>query len=122
VQNITLNSFQRFKLFISCPTSYLAKVKKYIIPAIAILTFIAGLVSLMLPFLPFGWLLLAVSALLVVPYFEVMQRFIAWLSQKDTTGIVEKAGAQASKLYRWADDDQRADKLEDVIKENKAES
>jgi len=47
-----------------------------------------------------------------------MRRFIGWLAKKDRTGIVEKAGEKASKLYRWADDPQRAKKLEAIIKEN----
>lgn len=47
-----------------------------------------------------------------------MRKFIGWLAQKDTTGIVEKAGKKASDLYRWADDHNRANKLDAIIKES----
>lgn len=92
--------------------------KKFIIPALAIVIFLAGLAALMLPFLPFGWLFVALAALLVAPYFKFMRRFIAWLAEKDNSGIVEKAGKKATKLYRWADDHERAEKLETIVEEN----
>lgn len=92
--------------------------KKIIIPAIAILIFIAGLVSLVLPFVPLGWLLIALASLLMAPYFKFMRKFIGWLAKKDTTGFVRQAGEKASKLYKWAGDQQRAEKLKALIKEN----
>jgi len=95
--------------------------KKYIIPALAIVIFLAGLASLMLPFLPFGWLFLALAALLVAPYFKFMRRFIGWLAKKDNSGLVKKAGGKAARLYRWAEDEDRAGKLETIIEENSDE-
>ncbi|WP_192348937.1 hypothetical protein [Algoriphagus sp. Y33] len=89
--------------------------KKFIIPAIATLIFIAGLVSMVLPFVPLGWLLIALASLLMAPYLKFMRKFIAWLAKKDTTGFVEKAGEKASKLYEWAGDHKRAEKLESII-------
>ncbi|WP_157243423.1 hypothetical protein [Algoriphagus resistens] len=47
-----------------------------------------------------------------------MRKFIGWLAKKDTTGIIEKAGQKASKLYQWAGDKKRAEKLESIIEEN----
>ncbi len=72
---------------------------------------------MVIPFIPLGWLFIALSALLMSPYFKFMRRFIGWLGQKDQTGIVEKAGEKASKLYEWAGDDQRADQIDDLVKE-----
>ncbi|TXE11189.1 hypothetical protein [Algoriphagus aquimarinus] len=92
--------------------------RKFIIPAIASLTFIAGLVALLVPFIPVGWLLIALASLLMAPYFKFMRKFIGWLAKKDTTGFVEKAGAKASELYEWAGDHKRAEKLEAIIEEN----
>ncbi|WPR76112.1 hypothetical protein [Algoriphagus sp. NG3] len=91
--------------------------KKYIIPAIAFLIFIAGLVCMVVPFIPLGWLLIALAALLMSPYIKFMRKFIGWLAKKDSTGIVEKAGEKASKLYEWAGDHKRAEKLETIIEE-----
>jgi len=93
-------------------------VKKLIIPAIATLIFIAGLVSLALPFVPLGWLLIALASLLMAPYFKFMRKFIGWLAKKDTTDFVERAGKKASKLYEWAGDQQSTEKLGALIEEN----
>ena len=93
--------------------------KKYIIPGIAFLVFIAGLASMMVPFIPLGWLLIALSSLLIAPYLPFVRKFIGWLSKIDKTGFVEKAGEKAAKLYYWADDAKRAKKLEAILEENK---
>lgn len=74
----------------------------------------------MLPFLPFGWLFLALAALLVVPYFDFMKKFISWLGEKDSTGLVGKAGKKAAQLYRWADDHEKAETMEKIADENGA--
>ncbi|MEB2786130.1 hypothetical protein [Algoriphagus persicinus] len=96
--------------------------KKFIIPTIATLIFIAGIVSLLLPFVPLGWLLIVLASLLMSPYFKFMRKFIGWLAKKDKTGFVEKAGEKASKLYEWAGDHKRADKLDIIIDENSQNS
>lgn len=96
--------------------------KKFIIPAIATLIFIAGLISLALPFVPLGWLLIAITSLLMAPYFKFMRKFIGWLAKIDKTGFIEKAGEKASHLYQWAGDSKRAKKLEDIIEENSQNS
>jgi len=97
-------------------------VKKFIIPAIAFLTFVIGLVCLMLPFIPLGWLLIALSSLLMAPYFKFMRKFIGWLVKIDKTGFVEKAGEKAAALYEWAGDKKRGKKLEFIIEENSTDS
>ena len=91
--------------------------KKLIIPAIALLIFITGLVCLMLPFIPLGWLFVALASLLLTPYFKIMRKFISWLAQKDKTGFLEKAGEKAAKLYKWAGDHKRAKTLETILNE-----
>lgn len=95
--------------------------KKLIIPGIAFLIFIGGLAALMVPFIPVGWLLIALSSLLLAPYLKPVRKFIGWLSQKDKTGFVEKAGGKASKLYRWANDPIRAKQMEAILEEHKPE-
>ncbi|MEB2775075.1 hypothetical protein SYJ56_07140 [Algoriphagus sp. D3-2-R+10] len=96
--------------------------RKFIIPTIATLIFIAGLVSMVLPFVPLGWLLIMLASLLMSPYFKFMRKFIGWLAKKDKTGLVEKAGKKASKLYEWAGDDKRADEMDTIIDENSQNS
>jgi hypothetical protein len=93
-------------------------VKKLIIPAIATVIFIIGLVFLLLPFIPLGWLMITLSALLLSPYIKVMRRFIGWLSTLDKTGFVKKAGEKASHLYAWAGDRKSAVKMKAMIEEN----
>lgn len=77
---------------------------------------------MVLPFVPLGWLLIALSSLLLSPYFKFMRKFISWLAKKDKTGFVEKAGEKASKLYEWAGDHKRADELDTIIDENSQNS
>lgn len=95
--------------------------KKFIIPGIAFLIFIAGLAALMVPFIPVGWLLIALASLLMAPYLPFVRKIIGWLSKIDKTGFVEKAGEKAANLYRWANDPKRAKKLEAILEENKQE-
>lgn len=73
---------------------------------------------MVLPFIPLGWLFIALAALLVSPYFKFMRRFISWLAKKDKTGFVEKEGEKASKLYEWAGDSKRADEIDELVKES----
>ncbi|UZD22599.1 hypothetical protein PBT90_04090 [Algoriphagus halophytocola] len=96
--------------------------KKLVIPGIAFLIFIAGLAALMVPFIPVGWLLIALSALLLAPYLPIVRKFIGWLSKLDKTGFIEKAGEKAAKLYYWANDTKRAKKLETILEENKPDN
>jgi len=91
--------------------------KKFIIPAIALLIFIAGLVCMVIPFIPLGWLFVALASLLMAPYIKFMRRFISWLSTIDKTGFVKKAGEKAAHLYKWAGDKKRAAKLETILDE-----
>lgn len=92
--------------------------KKFVIPSIALLIFIAGLVFMVIPFIPLGWLFVALASLLMAPYIKFMRRFIGWLSTKDNTGFVKKAGEKAAHLYQWAGDPKRAAKLETILEEN----
>lgn len=89
--------------------------KKYIIPIIAGITFIIGLACMLIPFLPFGWLLMAMTALLIFPYFEFMRKFLGWLLKKDKTGIIKKAAEKVNELYTWAGEKKRAKQINDFI-------
>lgn len=75
----------------------------------------------MVPFIPVGWLLIALASLLMAPYLRIVRKFIGWLSRIDKTGFVDKAGEKAADLYRWAKDPERAKKLEAILEENKPE-
>jgi len=96
----------------------MTNVRKFIIPAVALLIFIAGLVFMVIPFIPLGWLFVALASLLMAPYIKFMRRFIGWLSTKDKTGFVKKAGEKAARLYQWVGDPKRAAKLETILEEN----
>ncbi len=95
--------------------------KKYIIPIIAFFTFIGGLISLALPFLPFGWFLIFVTALLLLPYVKPFEKAFRWLARKDKTGIAQKAGTKVAELYRWAGDDKSANRITKVTEESEKE-
>lgn len=87
--------------------------KKFIIPLIASGAFIVGLICLMVPFLPFGWFLMFVTALLLTPYFKPVEKLLKWLIKKDKTGLFNKARQRVARLYHWAGDYERAKQMSD---------
>lgn len=88
--------------------------KKYIVPVLAAVSFILGSISMILPFLPFGWFLWGVSALLVVPYFQRAKNAFGWISEKDSTGFISTVAVKIADLYRWAEDDEKAKEVEEA--------
>jgi len=90
--------------------------KKFIIPLIATGTFVVGLICMALPFLPFGWLLLFITAMLLTPYFQPVKKFLVWMIKRDKTGVFDKARKKVSQLYRWAGDKKRAREMENFHK------
>jgi hypothetical protein len=96
--------------------------KKLIIPAIALLIFIIGLVCLFVPFIPLGWLFIALASLLMTPYLKFLRKFVSWLAKIDKTGFLEKAGKKATKLYQWVGDHKRAKKLRAILNETNSSS
>lgn len=94
----------------------------YIIPLIATGTFILALICLFLPFLPFGWFLLIMTAILLTPYFKPMKKLLTWIIEKDKTGVFEKARKKVSELYRWAGDEERAEEMDEFCDETENEN
>lgn len=90
--------------------------RTYIIPLIATGTFILGLACLFLPFLPFGWLLLFMTALILTPYFKPMKKLLIWAMKRDKSGIFDKARKKVSELYKWAGDKRGADEMDTLDK------
>lgn len=88
--------------------------KRFIIPLIATGTFIFGIICLFLPFLPFGWLLLIMTALLLTPYFKPVKKLLKWIIKKDKTGIFERARSKVARLYKWAGDPKRAKEMDNL--------
>jgi len=97
----------------------MGRVKKLIVPFVALITFSLGIVCLMLPFLPFGWLLMGITTLLLVPYFRPLEKLFRWLAKKDKTGFSEKARKTVEKFYLWIGDRRRALKMHNFLKRKK---
>jgi hypothetical protein len=91
--------------------------RTYVIPLIALLTFILGTASIMLPFLPFGWALYAVTALILLPYFKPLRKFFTWIVSKDNSGIALKVGLRVAKLYAWAGDFKKEQQVNDAVQD-----
>ncbi|CAN5329253.1 hypothetical protein BH23BAC3_BH23BAC3_23210 [soil metagenome] len=85
---------------------------------LAVVSFIFGSISMLLPFLPFGWPLLGVSALLVVPYFQRAKNAFGWISEKDSTGLTSTIAVKIADLYRWADDEEKANEVEEAAEKD----
>jgi hypothetical protein len=97
----------------------MSRAKKLIVPFVALMTFSLGIVCLMLPFLPFGWLLMGITTLLLVPYFKPLEKLFRWLAKKDKTGFSEKARLTVEKFYIWIGDRRRALKMRNFLKRKK---
>ncbi len=78
--------------------------KRILFFVVGFLVFILGLICLMLPFLPFGWLLIIVSLLLFMPYFPFFKRWLSWLEKKDRTGFSKKMKKYSISFYNWTHD------------------
>lgn len=91
--------------------------RAYAIPFIAMLTFVLGTVSLMLPFLPFGWALYALTALLLIPYIKPLRKVFKWVAEKDSSGTAVKVGYKIAALYRWSHKSKLADEVTATVKE-----
>ncbi len=99
--------------------AYLCGVKKaYIMPLVALGTFLIGTVAIFFPFLPFGWALYAVTALILAPYLRPLRRFFLWLAKKDKSGRVNKIGFRIAVLYRWSERTDLARKILTALQES----
>jgi|SRR5690554_4853593 len=96
--------------------------RQFIIPLIATGTFIFGLICMFLPFLPFGWLLMFMTALILTPYFKPMKKFLAWIIKKDKTGLFEKARRKVKDLYYWVGDKGKAKEMDTFYAEAENEN
>jgi len=93
--------------------------KEFIIPLIATVTFALGTAAMLLPFLPFGWLLYGATVLLLVPYFSFLRKIFKWIVSKDSTGTTPKITKTIARLYMWADQTEKAKEIEKVSEEAK---
>jgi hypothetical protein len=91
--------------------------KAFVIPLIAILTFAIGTACLMLPFLPFGWALYALTALILMPYIKPLRKVFMWVADKDRTDTVVKIGYKIAALYRWSNKTKLANEVIATVKE-----
>ncbi len=91
--------------------------KAYVIPILAVITFVLGTASLMLPFLPFGWALYALTALILMPYLKPLRKVFMWIAEKDSTGTAIKVGYKIAALYRWSEKTKLAREVSDTVRE-----
>lgn len=93
--------------------------KKFVIPLIAALTFALGTAAMLLPFLPFGWLLYGATVLLLIPYFRFLRNAFKWMASKDDSGTVLKVSDKIAELYTWAEQNDKAEEIKKVSEEAK---
>lgn len=93
--------------------------KKFIIPLIATVTFALGTAAMLLPFLPFGWILYGATVLLLVPYFGFLQSAFKWIASKDNSKTVLKISNKIVELYTWAEQNDKAEEIKKVSEEAK---
>lgn len=73
---------------------------KYFRIIIGIICFLAGIGFFFVPFLPIGYILLFVGAVLLAPEIPLFSRFFKWLETKDESGRLKKI---LNKLYQFTD-------------------
>jgi drug/metabolite transporter (DMT)-like permease len=78
-------------------------IKKYIRLIIGIITALLGIVFLFIPFLPFGYLFLFVSAFFLVSYIPFLKKFMNFLRKKDKKGYIKKVDAKIHQFENWID-------------------
>lgn len=91
--------------------------KAYVIPILAVITFVLGTASLMLPFLPFGWALYALTALILMPYLKPLRKVFMWIAEKDSSGTAIKVGYKIAALYRWSEKTEIARDVSKTVEE-----
>jgi putative Mn2+ efflux pump MntP len=70
---------------------------RYIAGALIILL---GLVFMMIPFIPLGYILLAVGAFLYTPLIPPLKKFVKFLEKKDDSNKVEKAEEKVDEFFK----------------------
>jgi hypothetical protein len=76
---------------------------------------------MLLPFLPFGWLLYGATLLLLFPYFKFLRKAFKWMASKDGSGSILKVSDKIAELYTWAEQSDKANEIEEVSEEAKNE-
>jgi uncharacterized Tic20 family protein len=92
--------------------------KKHLIPVLAGIAFIIGIISLLLPFLPIGWLMIGISLFILLPYLSPLRKLFIWASKKDDTKVVSRAGQKVVELYAWAHEYQKAAEVKRTVDNN----
>jgi len=75
--------------------------RKTLYLASIILTFVSGILLMAVPFLPFGWFLIAASLLLLMPYFKFFRKWVDKINEKDSSGKIKKLKRKITKFYDW---------------------
>jgi UPF0716 family protein affecting phage T7 exclusion len=83
-----------------------------------IVALIIGAVSMFLPFLPLGYIMLFVGAFLLAPKIPFLRKFMKWIKKKDNSGKLEKAEDKVEDVFEKddeKDDDGDKDKDDDEV-------
>ncbi len=111
---IIVNLFM-FRNVIRLYSDYMKIFKRILFFVVGFMVFILGLICLMIPFLPFGWLLIIVSCILFLPYFPSIKRALIWLEKRDRTGFSRKLKKWSSSFYNWTHDIEKCEEGEDPL-------
>lgn len=79
------------------------KQASYIRPVLGSIVLIIGLISMVLPFLPLGYIFTLGGIFILSPYIPYLKRLIAYLEKKDKKGRVKKANEKFSEIEKKAE-------------------
>ncbi len=72
--------------------------KKYIRPVTGLIIFVAGIVLMLIPFIPAGYILIIAGAFLLAPEIPFMKRFLGKLKKWDHSHRIEKAEQKVNEI------------------------
>jgi hypothetical protein len=85
------------------PFKLTPKQASYIRPVLGSIVLIIGLVSMVLPFLPLGYIFTLGGIFILSPYIPYLKKLISYLEKRDKKGRVKKANQKFSEIEEMAE-------------------
>lgn len=74
-------------------------IRKHLRSIIGIVVLLFGIVFMFIPFIPLGYILLAVGAYLLAPWLPFMRKLLRYLKKKDKRDRIEKTEEKVDEVF-----------------------
>lgn len=75
--------------------------KSYIRWAAGIFAFVIGVVFMLIPFIPIGYLFIIFSVFILAPKIPFLKKWVHWLKEKDKRGNINKVESWINQFELW---------------------